>query len=260
MFKRFIQQCIPDVILQKYKQHKFFRLVRDFDINDEPDLLIARNLIDKNSVFVDIGANIGLYTRFLSPHAKSVISFEPVPFTFSILSKNISKFGLQNVELHPVAISDDDGHAIIEVPIQAGVRNYFRAALSEQKDNSESEMAFTVKTASIDSLFSGSNDDITFIKCDAEGHELAIIKGAGKFLQENRPSWLIEVSGNPDESGTEAAELFSIMKKYNYEIFFYDGQTLRKFKPGDKSINYFFLQDGHLDLILKNDIEINMEG
>lgn len=100
MLKRFIQSLIPSILLSRYKETQYFKILRDFNINDQPDLIIAEKLVDENSIFVDIGANIGLYTKYLSPFTKQVKAFEPVPFTFEMLSKNVRKFALKNVVLN----------------------------------------------------------------------------------------------------------------------------------------------------------------
>jgi hypothetical protein len=42
-------------------------------------------------------------------------------------------------------------------------------------------------------------DKVTFIKCDVEGHELAVVSGGKKFFERSKPAWLMEVGGDPDE-------------------------------------------------------------
>lgn len=253
MLKAVVQRSIPDFILNKLKEKRYFKTLRDFKVSDEPDLIVAKELID-NKEFIDLGANIGIYTTYLSPFAKKIYSFEPVPLSFSLLSLYIQKFRLNNVDVHQIAVSDKVGSAVIEVPIYEGARNYYRANLTNSKTVSPSDMKYTVQTTTIDSFFADIPTEVSFIKCDVEGHELACILGAQKFIGQHKPAWLIEVSNNPDVPDNPAHKLFEIMEQYGYEVYFFDRQVLKKRNKGDKSINFFFLQNEHLDLLRKNRI------
>ena len=48
-----------------------------------------------------------------------------------------------------------------------------------------------MKSVCLDEEFS-SLTRVSFIKCDAEGHERAVIEGAVKLIQRDHPAWLIE--------------------------------------------------------------------
>jgi len=253
MLKAVIQRTIPDFILNKLKEKRYFKTLRDFKVSDEPDLIVAKELVN-NQEFIDLGANIGVYTTYLSPFAKKTYSFEPVPLSFSLLSLYINKFSLNNVEVHQIAVSDKVGSAVIEVPIYEGIRNYYRANLTKTKTVNSSDMKFTVQTTTIDSFFVDIPNEVSFIKCDVEGHELACILGAQKFIDQHKPAWLIEVSNNPDVPNNPAHKLFEIMENHGYEVYLFDQQVLKKRKKGDKSVNFFFLQKNHLELLKKNGI------
>lgn len=183
MIKQFIQKFTPAFLLNWYKVRQYYSILRDFDIHAEPDLFVVRELADKERVTVDIGANIGLYTIHLSPVSSKVISIEPVPFTFSMLTKMIDRFKLSNVSAGQFAISDSVGEAHIEIPIQAGARNYYRASLSDVDSEDASIFLHKVTTKTIDSLFLTETVDISLIKCDVEDHELQCVKGAAECLK-----------------------------------------------------------------------------
>lgn len=256
MLKRFIQSLIPSFLLSRYKETQYFKILRNFNINDQPDLIIAEKLVDENSIFVDIGANIGLYTKYLSPFTKQVKAFEPVPFTFEMLSKNVRKFALKNVVLNQIAISSTDGEATIEVPIQGGARNYYRATLEQGNSDSSSEMKIKVPTKTIDSLFLNRIDEISFIKVDVEGHELSVLKGADDFLKTSDCAWLIEIDGNPDDEKSLAFKVFRKMEGAGFNAYFFDGKVLSKRREGDKSVNYFFLTKHHIDTLSVSGVAI----
>ncbi len=258
MIKRVIQRMTPKFLLNWYKERQYYNIIRDFDLNSEPDLLVARELTDKECITVDIGANIGLYTVYLSPVSSKVISIEPVPFTFTMLTKMIDRFKLSNVSAGQFAISDSVGESHIEIPIQAGARNYYRASLLDVDIEDASNLHHKVKTKTIDSLFSGDVKDISLIKCDVEGHELKCVKGASEFLKKSRPAWLIEVSEDLDDPESSAFQLEAFMERFNYKTFLYKNGALHLKKEGDKSLNYFFLQDFHLQKLDQSSINVSL--
>lgn len=257
MIKILLQKLVPQFLLYRYKEYQYYKLLKDFDINDQPDLLVAKKLVTKETAFLDIGANIGLYTRFLSPNVSKVISFEPVPFTFTMLSKNVKRFKLDNVEIHQIAISDSNGEAIIEVPIQGDARNYFRASLLNDGSQPSSDMKFTVQTKTIDSLFPNYSGDISLVKCDVEGHELNCIQGAREFLKKSEAAWLIEISESPDDKESSGYEVVEIMQRYGFRTYLFEDNILRPRKFGDRSVNYFFLKEKHLNTLESTSLKIH---
>ena len=80
---------LPEPLLQSIKARHYARMLRSFTIDQEPDLKLVQHLVKPGDTVLDVGANFGVYTRVLSQlvgPAGRVISVEPVPQTFSILS------------------------------------------------------------------------------------------------------------------------------------------------------------------------------
>lgn len=153
------------------------------NLRPEPDALRCRGFVKAGDRVVDVGANIGAYTRLLSQWVGPdgvVHSYEPILETFSYLRNNIRKFGMGNVVLHNTAVSSRSGQLKMCVP----GRNFYKARLSTQGN-------IPVESVCLDEEFS-SLVGISFIKCDAEGHERKVIEGAVKLIQRDRPVWLIE--------------------------------------------------------------------
>lgn len=246
--KLLLQRITPSFLINKYKKWRCYKIIENFDIHKEPDLYIAEHLVSSQCHFIDIGANIGIYTKYLSKSVGKVISIEPVPHTFYILKNVITHFKLTNVEPYQIAISNKIGKAVISVPNVEGTINYYRASIGNS-ENHTSNIKFEVQTETIDSLFSKIGNDISLIKCDVEGHELACIQGSLKFLESYKPAWLIEISGNPDDPKSSANQIFKIMESFGYSVWLFEKGKLKKRVIGDESINYFFLQNYHLEKI-----------
>jgi len=245
MIKRFIQRLIPTPILNRYKRGQYFKILVKHSIQNEPDLNIARLLANKESIIVDIGANIGLYAKYLAPLSKKMICIEPVPFTFEMLKHNMRKLNFDNVETHQLAISNSAGSSTIEIPIQSGVRNYYRASL-EQGEVKTIGLTTSVDTVTLDSFLKNISTPVSLIKCDVEGHELSVLEGATDQLKNGNAAWLIEISGNPDELNSKAHRVCMLMEESDFQTYWFDKKFLRERKKGDKSVNYFFLKSIHL--------------
>jgi len=217
----------------------------------EPDVEPLRFLVRPGDIVVDLGANIGDYTFLLANLVGAqgkVYAVEPVPETFQVLSGVVRKLGLRNVELFNCAVSEKDGTVRMEIPFhQYGVKNFYMSRIVSRQSSLDSFESFEVSCRSIDSLLSNRLvDTVSFVKCDVEGHELAVLKGASQFFERNRPAMMIEVAGTAAVQDAPNNELFLIMKGYGYRPYWFDGKNLIERSRGHWSVNYFFLQPKHM--------------
>ena len=147
------------------------------------------SLISAGDWVIDIGANVGHYTKRFSELAGRegrVIAFEPVPETFALLAANLQPFCSSNVTLINAAVSDETNIVGMSIPTShTGSRNFYRASLS---NSIEGEVQ--VLTLSLDSLTI--NSRIALVKIDVEGHENEVLKGMERLLHRDRPTLIIE--------------------------------------------------------------------
>src|SRR5690606_12921859 len=76
------------------------------------ELKAIEQFLTDDGVFIDIGANIGLYTLYafqVKNKNIQIISFEPFSENFKTLSQNIALNGLTNVRLEKIAIGEKEG-------------------------------------------------------------------------------------------------------------------------------------------------------
>lgn len=225
--KQLALKYLPAPILRAVRSRHYQNQIRHYSLAAEPDLLGCKALLQPGDTVLDIGANIGVYTRFCSEfvgRTGHVHSLEPIPETFSYLENNVRSLGLSNVTCYNFAASDkDQAHAAMSMPeYAAGGANIYEAQLSDTGD-------IPVKTARLDSLFPGISPKL--IKCDVEGHEIACIKGALELIARARPRWVVEVS---------KPQTFELFASLNYEPFVWTENSFRPATPADKAINYFF--------------------
>ena len=258
--KRFLLTRLSDTLLRQLKRFHYVRALKTFD---EPDMAVVKHLVKRGDCVIDIGANVGWYTKVLSEWVGEhglVMSIEPIPPTFELLSHCVRKLRLGNVRLLSCAVSFDNGTASMEVPhYDTGGENYYQAkVIGEQNEGLLRH--FRVPSRSLDSIAEDASSNITFIKCDVEGHELSVINGAGRLLEHAKPSWLIEISQDPDVPTSEAHALISGMEQRGYSVYWFDGRELNARQSGDKAVNYFFLTKQHVDSLIAVGVTVRGRG
>jgi len=260
LLKRTAWKILPQSTVQLIKKRHYLRLLRSPLLEKEPELRVVRYLVKPRDIVIDIGANIGVYSKILSelvgPEGH-VYSIEPFPSTFEILCYNVRKLRLDNVEPINVAVSDSQAIVTMSLPYDSsGAETHYRASIAKDSEKKDKTETSDVQATTIDSRFLSASGTTSFIKCDVEGHELACIKGAAKFLARSQAAWLIEVSGEPDNTDSAAHSVFKILHNHGYSAWWYDGSKLIKRRPGDKSTNYFFLKDNHIDILKKSELKV----
>jgi FkbM family methyltransferase len=175
--RTFLRPFIPVALRSRYYQRLVRRTVPD------PDALRCREFVASGDLVLDLGANIGVYTKLLSDWVGpegSVYSYEPIPETFQYLRHNVEKFRLANVTLHNSAVSSRCGRMTMTVPNG----NFYRASISSVGNRE-------IRVVRLDDEFVEPRR-VTFIKCDVEGHEQEVIDGAMRLVERDHPVWLME--------------------------------------------------------------------
>jgi FkbM family methyltransferase len=237
---------MPDAVLQLLKRVRYVNTVRSF-WSPEADIMGA--LVDKGDYVLDIGAYAGWYTRVLSNAVGAeglVHSFEPIPSTFSLLSYCTRRLRLRNVSLFNCAASRVNGTALMTVPhYPGGGENYHQATLVTGADEIACLRQLSVELRTVDSVLPAPPRPITFIKCDVEGHEAEALEGATRTIERDRPALCIEVTGDPDISGSPSHQIVSSLARWGYEPYWLSSGHLTRRRAGDRSVNYFFLTEKH---------------
>lgn len=245
----FALRVLPERVLRWLKKRHYLGILGSISLEEEPELKVVQYLIEPGDFVIDVGSNFGLYTKVFSDlvgRKGKVYSIEPIPQTFDILRWSIGRLNITNVTLMNVAASNCSSKVIMEVPLwTSGGENYYRARIKSETDRGGALRRVYVETATLDGLVK-EKKKVTFVKCDVEGHELACIEGARSLLQKSNAAWLIEVSGDPDDTGCPARQLFDLFQDNGYMPWYIDGTKLKRRRNRDRSTNYFFLNDRHI--------------
>ena len=189
VLKRVAARC-PRTWQFEMKRWHFARQMRKGTfVSPEPEFRMLSELLRPGDWAVDIGANVGHYTRRFSelvgPRGR-VVAFEPVPVTFSLLSVNAQLFPNSNVTLINAALSDRLSVTGMSVPnFASGLTNYYEAQVSATGDGD-----FSVLTLPLDSLHV--EQRVALVKIDAEGHEAQVLAGMPELLRRHRPTLIVE--------------------------------------------------------------------
>ena len=219
----FIKQLfshLPQSWQSELKRLRYARQIRSGTFQtDEPEYLMLSELVSPGDWVLDVGANVGHYTKRFSELVGDqgrVIAFEPVPATFSLLASNAQHFAHPNVSLINAAVSDHFAEVGMSIPrFSSGLHNYYEAHLSPGTEN-----ALSVLTLSIDSL--AIDHSISLIKIDAEDHEASVLAGMKTLIEKYHPTLIVE---------TGSQEVVTILAASGYEATKLPGSPNFLFRP-----------------------------
>ena len=146
-----------------------------------------------NLIFWDIGANIGLFSIYASIKHKNlkIFSFEPSTSNLVILSRNISINKLsEQVIINQIALTDKENQflSLKEGRFEEGAAlNTFGEDYDYEGKKFNEQNRYKIYGTSINYLIEKKILDIpNFIKIDVDGIEHLILKGANKYLQDEK--------------------------------------------------------------------------
>ncbi len=248
--KRFAKQQaltrLPEWVLTPLRRRHYRQVLKNISESYDSHFVVLKELVKPGDRVIDLGAHVGACTKFLSDlvgERGRVYSVEPFPMNFDILSSNVRKLGLANVELINCAVSDLSGTLVMEVPTFAEYGESFYDARLIPAGASSSLRQAEVTVNTVDNLLRDFPGPISFIKCDVEGQELQTLKGAQKLIGTCRPLLQLEISLM--EPGIHE-QVRQLLERQNYQEFCFEDGTLRIWQHGDRPVDVFFMQPSHL--------------
>ncbi|MEQ8472634.1 MAG: FkbM family methyltransferase [Marinoscillum sp.] len=176
--------------------------------------LLSKDL--KNTTAIDLGANKGAYTYWLSKQVGKngkVLAVEPQPELGVHLQAFKQSFGLRNVSLIQKAASDHERVVLL--------KRQFPGHGGATIVGNQSVLTIPVSTFRLDDM--KYEQPVSFIKCDVEGHELSALRGASELIGAYHPTLLVEVHHEAALSG----ELFDFLESKGYSgLYLKSGQRI----------------------------------
>ncbi|MEI7777579.1 MAG: FkbM family methyltransferase [bacterium] len=213
------------------------------------DLFITYYIIDilkEGNIFLDVGANIGFFTMLASKIVGSegkVFAFEPTPYTYKYLKKNVNN--KINVNTYRIAVHDKCG---LQSLTDFGPYNNFYNSLGNkdrlvaqltdlQKENHSNLLE--VPTVTIDSFCFENNILPNLIKLDTEDTEDIILSASMNIIEKSKPDIIFEMFHLSVLDG-RLQNIINVFSRLDYNCYQFckDGFKLIE-KDSDASPNYY---------------------
>lgn len=171
----------------------------------EPDTIAWIESMKKGDIFIDIGANMGIYTMFAAAHGLQVYAFEPESTNYQLLCRSIMINGYDNATAYCVALSDKAAADVLYLSmyLPGGSCHTFGENLDHRLEKREHELRqgcialpldwFQIRPYAATDADGNMNDYDLHIKIDVDGLEHKVIQGASETLSQAK-SVLIEIN------------------------------------------------------------------
>ena len=126
---------------------------------------------------IDLGANVGEYTRKMASGTKQVIAFEPDPWSLAALHANTAD--LDNVRIENAAAGTSEGMVLLYRHAQFEEDPTFYSISSSviaSKRNVSTERAIEVRQINFINYLENLDEDIGILKIDIEGAEVELLE------------------------------------------------------------------------------------
>ena len=156
--------------------------------------------------FYDVGANIGFFSlmaaRLVGPKGR-VVSFEADPEIAARLQENLARNQFTHAQVEQKAVWSEPSTVSFE---RVDPNTSPDRGLGHVSPNGSAPGSITVEAISLDQYIA-SHPAPDLLKCDVEGAEVAVFRGASKLLSGKRPILLVEM--HSPENQRALLELFA---------------------------------------------------
>ena len=163
-----------------------------------------------NDLFVDVGANVGLYSLFAFDCGANVIAFEPDEESRARLQENADLNDARTIEIRSEAVADKSG----EMHFTQGRGLMNQLVLHEAVPSSVCVPPITLDEVIGERVVAG-------LKVDVEGAERLVLEGATRALRSQRIK-LIQLEWNQYSEpllGEDRTPVADLLRQYGYQLF-----------------------------------------
>ena len=218
MFKKFIVQLGDKHFARTMNRLRYAYHVQLKGNMVYPKILepLFLSIESENLVAIDVGANVGIFSNFLSRNFKSCLSIEPMPS----LANALRTSAILNMTVFENAAGAKTQKINISVPVsKTGSLMYALSTASPSNKLDTFERAeilcINVEQDTIDNLAS-EQGKIGFIKIDVEGYENAVLVGSTEIIERDNPIFFIEIFPNYNSQYRFA---FDFLTRRNYSAY-----------------------------------------
>ncbi len=185
--------------------------------------MISKYLGDESICF-DVGAHGGSWSRGLARIVQKghVYSFEALPYYADVLRKTMKLLGQRRVTVLNRAVAELDGS--VQMARQDRDGNTLTGKTHVAVSGEEAQEMVSVPAVTLDSFWREIGEKrVDFVKCDVEGFELFVLRGARALIEGCHPVFYNELNVEWCERYDYApADIFGFFQKYDYAPFYLD--------------------------------------
>ena len=170
---------------------------------------MVREIIEPNYNIVDIGANLGYFSKSfakLTPKGR-LLSIEPVKPFFDVLSSLLSKY--KHAKVVNYALGNETGSIVMVLPESNGMIRTGLPHIAESEEEKKQHKTHEVEIVKGSSLLSDF-DTIDYIKCDIEGYEVVVFNEIKEVLEKHTP--IVQIEIGPENE----APMFDLFESLGY--------------------------------------------
>ena len=215
---------------------------------EKAELKTLDYFLNENSVFVDLGANFGLYSLYASKLIGmdgEVISFEPFKKNYKALTNNIAINNFMNIQSENIAVGEREGKINLYYDSNEMNLGMVSTKFIENSYNEE------VNVITLDSYFRDKSiNRIDFIKIDIEGHEYKALLGMKNLLLKFHPTLLIEIL-KEEELPNNEDKVIHFLNSLGYIKYIINNNGSISLKQNNlKRQNYIFSTKKNIEIIV----------
>lgn len=214
------------------------------------ELAVLSHLAGGAEVIFDVGANVGWYAIQLAHAARDrsrFYCFEPVPRTRATLLRNVGLNKLADrITVFDFGLSDSNGTAEFFLPEAAGSV----AASARNLHPDDQVVKLSVQLQTLDDVVAREQiERVDLIKCDVEGAELSVLRGAARTIERDKPIIFLEMLRKwARQFGYHPNDIITLLATGGYRCWGVGEHALREIEAVDDTTaetNYVFLHARH---------------
>jgi len=185
----------------------------------DPDVELVGRLLGPGDLFVDGGANVGLFTLVAAERVGEtgkVVAFEPGRLVRLRLLENVVLNRFEQVVVMPFALASESGEASFREFDVAGAGLNHLAPAADEEGHID-----TVSLTTLDATLTPRDlARLRLVKLDLEGAEYAALLGASRVLRDARPDILIEIEpAHLQRMGSTADAVVALLRERDYRLY-----------------------------------------
>tara|TARA_Y200000002_G_scaffold381443_1_gene395497 strand:+ start:1080 stop:1865 length:786 start_codon:yes stop_codon:yes gene_type:complete len=212
-----------------------------FDSGEE--FFIKKYLGDRDiKLCIDIGANTGNYSSLILENTNSkVISFEPLPFVFKKMKKNLSKYSHRCLFINK-GVGATDGN--LDIFFNKNSSSFASFSKDANKVNYVSNKSkLNIQVVTIDGFCRENNiKEIDLLKIDAEGFEKEVIHGALQTIKKIKPKY-IQLEFNIHQLFRNTSLNYFAEILFEYDVYQLKFNDMEKIDPRDPLSNIYLFSN-----------------